>query len=208
MHSFPSGVKDNGTRKWWVHDHCFPSVTVSNVCLSDFHLSRNHLFDSHCLLWCLGDDSWLPLPGKLNKDWNFNPYAATTTCVWSTIISSLFQWYLPWESFVPGTFVADGKDGSTEAGATVISLMVFFSYIIVLNTVVPISLYVRYVQVTRAVVNQTIAVFPASLCFHNKKHLFPRNSGWFRGPVVFHWRRFKHDIIAVWRLSDSVTVGG
>lgn len=43
------------------------------------------------------------------------------------------QVYLPWEAIIPkGTF----------QGATVIGLLVFFSYAIVLNTVVPISLYV------------------------------------------------------------------
>ena len=41
--------------------------------------------------------------------------------------------FLPWDAVVPEEKVA---------GATVISLLVFFSYVIVLNTVVPISLYV------------------------------------------------------------------
>ena len=54
-----------------------------------------------------------------------------------------FQSYLPWEDFVPGTFLEGGEDGSVAEGSTVIALMVFFSYVIVLNTVVPISLYVR-----------------------------------------------------------------
>ena len=45
-----------------------------------------------------------------------------------------FQTYLEWEIEIP-------KD--KLGGATVISLLVFFSYAIVLNTVVPISLYVR-----------------------------------------------------------------
>ena len=44
-----------------------------------------------------------------------------------------FQVFLPWDAVVPEEKVA---------GATVISLLVFFSYVIVLNTVVPISLYV------------------------------------------------------------------
>lgn len=42
--------------------------------------------------------------------------------------------YLPWDARVPDDPVG---------GATVIALLVFFSYAIVLNTVVPISLYVR-----------------------------------------------------------------
>ena len=45
------------------------------------------------------------------------------------------QIYLPWPTEVPD---------DPLSGATVISLLVFFSYAIVLNTVVPISLYVRY----------------------------------------------------------------
>ena len=46
----------------------------------------------------------------------------------------VFQIYLPWPKEVPD---------DPLSGATVISLLVFFSYAIVLNTVVPISLYVR-----------------------------------------------------------------
>ena len=45
-----------------------------------------------------------------------------------------FRVYLPWDALAP--------EGAT-AGATVTALLVFFSYAIVLNTVVPISLYVR-----------------------------------------------------------------
>lgn len=52
-----------------------------------------------------------------------------------------FQAYLPWETFVPGGPV--NVNGTVAAGATVNAVLVFFSYIIVLNTVVPISLYVR-----------------------------------------------------------------
>lgn len=59
--------------------------------------------------------------------------------IWETITGVKFQEYLPWDSLVP-----------TEplSGATVIALLVFFSYAIVLNTVVPISLYVS-VEVIR-----------------------------------------------------------
>uniref|UniRef100_A0A146MAI4 Phospholipid-transporting ATPase n=1 Tax=Lygus hesperus TaxID=30085 RepID=A0A146MAI4_LYGHE len=53
--------------------------------------------------------------------------------VWETITGRYFQVYLPWDSIVPSNPIS---------GATVISLLVFFSYAIVLNTVVPISLYV------------------------------------------------------------------
>lgn len=66
----------------------------------------------------------------------------TISCgIWETLVGSKFTVYLPWESFVPGS--AD-KAGNMEEGATTISLLVFFSYIIIFNTVVPISLYVRY----------------------------------------------------------------
>ena len=55
--------------------------------------------------------------------------------IWETITGVKFQEYLPWDSLVPS---------EPLSGATVIALLVFFSYAIVLNTVVPISLYVRY----------------------------------------------------------------
>lgn len=64
----------------------------------------------------------------------------TISCgIWETLVGSKYTVYLPWESFVPGS--AD-KAGNVEEGATTISLLVFFSYIIIFNTVVPISLYV------------------------------------------------------------------
>lgn len=52
-----------------------------------------------------------------------------------------FQTFLPWDTLVPS---------EPLAGATIIALLVFFSYAIVLNTVVPISLYVS-VEVIRFV---------------------------------------------------------
>merc|ERR1719273_875454 len=58
----------------------------------------------------------------------------TVACgVWESLTGYYFQTYLEWEIEIP-------KD--KLGGATVISLLVFFSYAIVLNTVVPISLYV------------------------------------------------------------------
>jgi phospholipid-translocating ATPase len=57
------------------------------------------------------------------------------------MVGHKFQVYLPWETFVPGSMAK--PDGTVGAGSTVIALMVFFSYVIILNTVVPISLYVR-----------------------------------------------------------------
>ena len=60
--------------------------------------------------------------------------------VWETLTGYNFRNpYLPWDALIPNNL--------TE-GATLISLLVFFSYAIVLNTVVPISLYVS-VEVIR-----------------------------------------------------------
>nr|CAD7574759.1 unnamed protein product [Timema californicum] len=59
--------------------------------------------------------------------------------IWETITGRYFQVYLPWDTLVPS---------EPLGGATVIALLVFFSYAIVLNTVVPISLYVS-VEVIR-----------------------------------------------------------
>lgn len=61
--------------------------------------------------------------------------------IWESLLGRYFQVYLPWDSLVPTEPIA---------GATVIALLVFFSYSIVLNTVVPISLYVS-VEVIRFV---------------------------------------------------------
>lgn len=59
----------------------------------------------------------------------------TIACgVWETVMGFDFQVYLPWESFVP-----QGKAN----GATTLAVLVFLSYLIIFNTVVPISLYVR-----------------------------------------------------------------
>ncbi|XP_015918063.1 probable phospholipid-transporting ATPase IM isoform X1 [Parasteatoda tepidariorum] len=65
----------------------------------------------------------------------------TIACgVWETVTGQHFRIYLPWDTPVP--------TNNVTSGATVISLLVFFSYAIVLNTVVPISLYVS-VEVIR-----------------------------------------------------------
>ncbi|KAJ8673481.1 hypothetical protein QAD02_004743, partial [Eretmocerus hayati] len=61
--------------------------------------------------------------------------------IWESLIGQYFQVYLPWDTLVPS---------EPMIGATVIALLVFFSYAIVLNTVVPISLYVS-VEVIRFV---------------------------------------------------------
>jgi len=74
---------------------------------------------------------------------------ACTVCagLWENSYGARFQEILPWESFIPGSIARhdDGDDESTAGGATIIGVMTFFSYIIVLNTLVPISLYVRSV---------------------------------------------------------------
>lgn len=58
----------------------------------------------------------------------------TIACgIWESFRGYDFQVYLPWESFL---------SSERHAGATSISLLVFLSYLIILNTVVPISLYV------------------------------------------------------------------
>ncbi|XP_069187233.1 phospholipid-transporting ATPase ID isoform X2 [Procambarus clarkii] len=64
----------------------------------------------------------------------------TVACgIWETLTGQYFRVYLPWDSLIPP---------DPAGGATVIALLVFFSYAIVLNTVVPISLYVS-VEVIR-----------------------------------------------------------
>ena len=54
--------------------------------------------------------------------------------VWETFIGYKFRVFLPWAQFVPA---------NKHGGAAVIAVLQFFSYIVILNTVVPISLYVR-----------------------------------------------------------------
>ncbi|XP_052238841.1 phospholipid-transporting ATPase ID-like isoform X1 [Dreissena polymorpha] len=74
----------------------------------------------------------------------------TIACgIHESVINNNFQIYLPWESFVPGTSQGT-KEGSIAEGSTVIALLIFFSYIIILNTVVPISLYVS-VEIIRMI---------------------------------------------------------
>ncbi|XP_041980875.1 probable phospholipid-transporting ATPase IM isoform X4 [Aricia agestis] len=64
----------------------------------------------------------------------------TVACgVWEWFVGQYFQVYLPWDTLVPA---------EPAPGAIVIALLVFFSYAIVMNTVVPISLYVS-VEVIR-----------------------------------------------------------
>ena len=63
----------------------------------------------------------------------------TVACaVWETMIGRYFTVFLPWDTLIPIEKPIEG--------AVIISLLVFFSYAIILNTVVPISLYVRFVK--------------------------------------------------------------
>lgn len=64
--------------------------------------------------------------------------------VWEMIQGRNFQVYLPWYEFIPGTSTGE-TPGTEAAGSTVLAILVFFSYLILFNTVVPISLYVRLV---------------------------------------------------------------
>lgn len=59
--------------------------------------------------------------------------------IWEWFVGRYFQVYLPWDTLVPS---------EPLGGAVVIAFLVFFSYAIVMNTVVPISLYVS-VEVIR-----------------------------------------------------------
>lgn len=59
----------------------------------------------------------------------------TVACgVWESVTGRHFRDHVPWDKLVPE---------SDTGGATVTAVLVFFSYGIVMNTVVPISLYVR-----------------------------------------------------------------
>lgn len=59
-------------------------------------------------------------------------FCSFACAIWEGLIGRYFQSALPWEALVP-------KD---TFGPAVIGLLIFFSYAIVMNTVVPISLYV------------------------------------------------------------------
>ncbi|XP_055603470.1 phospholipid-transporting ATPase ID-like isoform X4 [Uranotaenia lowii] len=68
-------------------------------------------------------------------------FCTIASAIWEAIVGYKFQIYLPWENIIPKDYLQ---------GATIIGCLVFFSYAIVLNTVVPISLYVS-VEVIRFV---------------------------------------------------------
>ncbi|XP_058452757.1 phospholipid-transporting ATPase ID isoform X3 [Malaya genurostris] len=66
-------------------------------------------------------------------------FCTIASAIWEALVGYKFQIYLPWEHIIPKDYLQ---------GATIIGCLVFFSYAIVLNTVVPISLYVS-VEVIR-----------------------------------------------------------
>uniref|UniRef100_A0AAG5D0R0 Phospholipid-transporting ATPase n=1 Tax=Anopheles atroparvus TaxID=41427 RepID=A0AAG5D0R0_ANOAO len=66
-------------------------------------------------------------------------FCTIASAIWETFVGYKFQIYLPWERIIPKDYLQ---------GAISIGCLVFFSYAIVLNTVVPISLYVS-VEVIR-----------------------------------------------------------
>ncbi|XP_069982480.1 probable phospholipid-transporting ATPase IM isoform X3 [Penaeus vannamei] len=87
----------------------------------------------------------------------------TVACgIWETLTGQHFRIFLPWDSLVPP---------EPAGGAAVIALLVFFSYAIVLNTVVPISLYVS-VEVIRLcqsfLINWDVALCYAPTGVHAK----------------------------------------
>ncbi|XP_049277782.1 phospholipid-transporting ATPase ID isoform X4 [Anopheles funestus] len=66
-------------------------------------------------------------------------FCTIASAIWEALVGYKFQIYLPWERIIPKDYLQ---------GAISIGGLVFFSYAIVLNTVVPISLYVS-VEVIR-----------------------------------------------------------
>lgn len=78
--------------------------------------------------------------------------------IWESLVGRYFQTFLPWDTLVPS---------EPLGGATIIALLVFFSYAIVLNTVVPISLYVS-VEVIR---------FVQSFLINWDEQMYHENSG-------------------------------
>ncbi|CAF0944064.1 unnamed protein product [Rotaria sordida] len=74
--------------------------------------------------------------------------AIMTLCcgLWESFVGYNFRMYLPWESYISN----DSQIGAVEHG-----LLVFLSYIIILSTVVPISLYIN-VEIIRLIQSKWI----------------------------------------------------
>lgn len=60
-------------------------------------------------------------------------FCSFACAIWEGLIGRYFRKTLPWDALIPV---------DETLGAAVIGLLIFFSYAIVMNTVVPISLYV------------------------------------------------------------------
>jgi len=73
-------------------------------------------------------------------------FCTVASGVWESYIGFNFQIYLPWDTLIPS---------DQTLGSAVISMLVFFSYAIALNTVVPISLYVS-VEIIRLFLSKLI----------------------------------------------------
>uniref|UniRef100_A0A8D9F8N4 Phospholipid-transporting ATPase n=1 Tax=Cacopsylla melanoneura TaxID=428564 RepID=A0A8D9F8N4_9HEMI len=82
-------------------------------------------------------------------------FCSVACFLWEVRIGVYFQIYLPWESIIP----SDDK----YTGCGVIAFLIFFSYVIVMNTLVPISLYVS-VEVIRFAQSLLINSDPAMYC--------------------------------------------
>jgi len=66
--------------------------------------------------------------------------------LWEAMIGYSFQAYLPWEKFVSGSVL--GKDSAFHvSGPIMLALLSFVAYIITLSSIIPISLYVTYVDI-------------------------------------------------------------
>ncbi|CRK86707.1 CLUMA_CG000540, isoform A [Clunio marinus] len=89
-------------------------------------------------------------------------FCTVAAALWEGLIGYYFQSYLPWERIVVPNHIQ---------GATVIGMLVFFSYAIVLNTVVPISLYVS-VEVIRFA--QSFQINWDEKMFHKKSKTFAK----------------------------------
>ncbi|KAG5672680.1 hypothetical protein PVAND_002791 [Polypedilum vanderplanki] len=89
-------------------------------------------------------------------------FCTVAAAVWEGFIGYNFQVYLPWDKLIVPQHIQ---------GSTIIGLLVFFSYAIVLNTVVPISLYVS-VEVIRFA--QSFQINWDEKMFHKKTKTFAK----------------------------------
>ncbi|KAL7021494.1 hypothetical protein ACKWTF_011893 [Chironomus riparius] len=89
-------------------------------------------------------------------------FCTVAAAIWEGLIGYYFQSYLPWDKLIVPQHIQ---------GSTIIGLLVFFSYAIVLNTVVPISLYVS-VEVIRFA--QSFQINWDEKMFHKKTKTFAK----------------------------------